>query len=382
MKIATQNAIFATLGLSLFVGSCGRVEPETTVAQAVAAAPVPHPARDPRFDRFRQRRAAAEDDAREQRRRQPQQQQQATASEYWYVAHSLEIDAFNSSGYAGFNLDNHCSTATGTTGCARGDIASNLDLDQNVNSCVPGEGCQGCVDNIAPIVADALTASEGGDVRAGLTAAVSNGKAVWLLRLVAVDSLQNDSWVLLALYRGYSTSTGCSQLFSGNGQFVVSDTSLWIAGDVNYPKWFGEGSINNGRFDIRFGSGVGQNETGEVAFSEFVDVPQTLELKTYQLRLRASLSWDGLSATAGNAGAWARAEDFREAISRAFPQARGTMEPLVPLAADLPLKGQCGGTYGQPVGAVGLGLRYALATALVTGTTPTPPTGLCGSPSP
>ena len=85
MKIATQIAIFATLGLSLFVGSCGRVEPETTVSQAVAAAPVPRPARDPRFDRFRQRRAAAEDDAREQRRRQPQQQQQR-------CSFALEVD--------------------------------------------------------------------------------------------------------------------------------------------------------------------------------------------------------------------------------------------------------------------------------------------------
>ena len=383
MSIARQIASIIALPLLLSLGACSGADSVATQSQAVAAQPAPQPARDPRHDRFIRRRAAAEEAARMQRGRQPQQQQAApVASEYWYVAHSLEIDAMNASGFAGFNLDNKCSTPGSTSGCGIGDVASNMDLDQNSNSCSPGSNCQGCVDNIAPVIADALTASEGYDVRAGLSAAVNNGKAVWLMRLVAVDSLQNDTWVLLALYRGYSTSTGCGQLFSGSGQFVVSDTSLWIAGNANYPKWFGEGVISNGRFDIRFGTGGGQNQTGEVAFSEFVDVPETFELKTYQLQLRASLAWDGLSATYGNAGAWAPAEDFREAVSRAFPQARCTMDAIVHRAGDLPLQGACGGTYGSPVGAVGLGFRYALATAVITGTTPTPPLGLCGSPSP
>ena len=89
MKIARPIAVVATLAVSLFAGSCSRVEPETTLSQGVAAAPMPQPAppraRDPRFDRFRQRRAAAEDDAREQRRRQPQQQQQR-------CSFALEVD--------------------------------------------------------------------------------------------------------------------------------------------------------------------------------------------------------------------------------------------------------------------------------------------------
>jgi hypothetical protein len=342
-----------------------------------------HPA-DPNEDvpeEFRRRRAAIEAAARAERQPQgPQARAAAVASEYWFVAHSLAIDPTGSSGFAGFDLDNRCTTEGAKTGCGAGDVVSDLDLDQNVGGC-SGTNCQGCVDNAVPVIADVLSASEQRNMRSILTDAVNNGRAVWLVRLVAVESLQNDSRILLALYRGYSVDATCSALFTGSGQFVVSNSSLWIAGNVNYPKWFGEGSIVNGRFDIRFGSnGAAQSPTGAVVWSEFTNTPEALTLTTYQLRLRAQLNPSGLSANAGNAGTWAIADDFREAICRAFPQARGSIDGIVPLAADLPYHGQCGGLFGEPRGAIGLGLRYALAAATITGTVSTPPVSGCGAP--
>lgn len=387
MKTNPQlTSVIALSGL-LIASSCQPTSDTSTQSQGVhAAAPRPH---DPRADRFAQRRAAAERQAREQHvpvrpgagGGAPQAASSSTSSEYWYVVHSLQIDSTTAFGFAGFDLDNHCSGSGGTTGCGFGDTFSDLDLDQNLNSCAPSTACQGCVDNIAPIVANVLSDSESNDIRAGMTTAVNAGKAVWLLRLVAVEDLNYDTWVLLALYRGYSVDYKCSSLFGGNGNFVVSNTSLWVDGDVNTPRWFGEGSIAANRYDIRFGSAGGQSETGDVAWSEFVDVPESFELKTYQLRLRATLSYDGLTATLGNAGAWSRADEFREAVSRAFPQSRPSMDALIPQAADLPLSGQCGGSYGTPVGAIGLGFRYATARANITGTTSTPPAGYCGSPT-
>jgi hypothetical protein len=309
----------------------------------------------------------------------------AISETYDYVFSSLTIDANDASPAAGFNLDGLYSGPGSSGGCSVVDRACDLDLDQNLGGCTPCSGpgcspCQGGVDNALPRLAADFDAWLGGmgapgaalatTTRERLAQELAGGHVVFLLRVEGVDNLSNDSDVIVSLYRGYATDSSCSAMFGGSGHFVVSNESLLVPGDLAQARWRVHGAIVSGRLRVRYGT---QSQLAAEAPADF---------PINQLTLRATFDPGGGSASAGNAGGWIGATALRDLVVASLPRIRSALNGRLPLVSDLPSLSTppvCGGAYAQPVGGVGLGARFNLAHANITGSASVPPAGACGS---
>ncbi|MSP62728.1 MAG: hypothetical protein EXR72_20840 [Myxococcales bacterium] len=292
-----------------------------------------------------------------------------------FVVSSLEIDADDAAPAAGFNFDGLFSTETEPLGCGAADRVSDLDPDQNEAGCVPTleSGCQGGVDNVLPWLVDSVDVVRRGDtlvgtggVRGRLASHLMGGHIVWLIRVSGVDDLVNDNEVVVNIYHGFSGDPECSQLFGGEGHFLVDEASLLAPADMAQPRWTATGSITAGRLMVQ---GIHPG-----------DLPLPLVTgSVVEVDIRTSLALSGLSATAGNLGLRAVASTVFELLAELMPRGRTAFGGLIPRLADLPAASGCGGDYAAPVGEIGMGARFSLIHATIVGTATEAPGGTCGS---
>ncbi len=316
-----------------------------------------------------------------------------------FVFLDFAIDEGNSPTMSGFNLDGKFTRAGDSGGCGVVDSVSDLDDDQNDHDCNTDcrdddddhsgndghgdgrhrcnakPGCKGGVDNRLPQLASAIdgllrTLGSPNQPPPSLTARFGEeskaGRVITLMRISGVDDLKNDSNVTVALYAGFPADADCSHLFDGGGRFYVSNDSLVSANDLGQPRWSGSGKIVKRRLQVAF---------GPLNFPT-PSVPDGLPLD--QLLLRATLQDKGQRAKHGNAGASIPAMALRDQLVAIFPTLRTVINGLLPQLVDMPAT-RCGGSFGNPVGSLGLGARFDLRRATIVGTASTPSPGACGS---
>jgi hypothetical protein len=300
------------------------------------------------------------------------------AATYDFVLTDLVIDQSDDPTRAGFNLDDQFSGAADPAGCQSADAVSDLDLDQNQNSCSPDTACTGGVDNALPGLVDAFDAITSTSGRQVLANRLANGRMIWLMRLVGVDSLSDDDHVEVVLYRGFAADNSCSNLFNGLGKFYVDNSSLEKAGNLEGGRWVFEGSIVGGRLGVRRNVDPGAQAVAPVQFRVDLDAVTAISVPIYQMRLRVDLV-DSKSGARGNLGGWVLGSEFGESIKSVFPTLDSGIQSLLPNLTDIAVNGTCDTGAAPVVGGLGIGLRFSLARATILGTADKPSAGMCGS---
>lgn len=286
-----------------------------------------------------------------------------TGMTYDFVVAWPWVDSSTASSVAGFNLDGLYSLASDSAGCNIADRTSDLDLDQNAGGCSPascttgGCSCVGGVDDNLPLLLDLLEKNTQVSWRNRLSQAAAGGRMVVLVRVSGVTSLVNDSDVTVSLYHGWPADP-CATI--SPGEFTVDDASLLSPGALDQPLVSWPAAIQSGRLMVAWDAAT---DPMPVSFNGSPSV------SLFKVRMRANIESTGTFGWAGNFGASVDATSIRDAVAGLLPTLRTGMNGILPNIADLPSStGACAGEFGAPVGALGVGVRFNLNHASITGT--------------
>ncbi len=245
--------------------------------------------------------------------------QQVPARNYDFVVRTLTIDDRYDVGVAhtGLNIDGLFSGPADADGCNHEDFFSRYDSDQHrPPGCAPmahggallnSPSCAGGVDNQwLQIFNELQTGRPNVNMRTELLERIFGGQLTYLIRISEVNDVTTDPMVRVRVWEGYPQFVDCRSMFSGGAEFSVATSTLGPNGsNIDADALFNQpGRIEAGRLVVSHGAGAASIRLPVPAVLGGVFLPSPNGFALRDVRIRLTLSADGVTASDGVIAGW------------------------------------------------------------------------------